>query len=292
MKPLRTRIQEAAKAHNAPQMVIEKDYALSYVLAGLAAHLRLKKTLIFKGGTALKKLFFGDYRFSEDLDFSTIDAPTLDDLEHCIRESVTETERLLREHGPFKLSVDRYLEKRPHPGRQEAFNIRVQYPWHREALCTIKLEITHDEPVILEPDLRPVIHGYEETLNVEVRCYRLEEVVAEKMRALLQTQKKLEERGWHRPRARDYYDLWRILTDFGDHLPRGNEFVPLLNRKCEHRGVGFKTIDDFFTDMLRHEAQTHWQTALGTFVKNLPDCTFILNQLKQDLLPTYLEAAR
>lgn len=30
----------------------------------------LRETLVFKGGTALRKCDFGDYRFSEDLDFS------------------------------------------------------------------------------------------------------------------------------------------------------------------------------------------------------------------------------
>ena len=71
MKPLRTRLREAAFRMRVSQMVVEKDYALSYLLAGVAANPDLSGTLIFKGGTALKKLYFGDYRFSEDLDFST-----------------------------------------------------------------------------------------------------------------------------------------------------------------------------------------------------------------------------
>jgi predicted nucleotidyltransferase component of viral defense system len=32
----------------------------------------LRDTLVFKGGTALKKCYFGDYRFSEDLDFTGV----------------------------------------------------------------------------------------------------------------------------------------------------------------------------------------------------------------------------
>ena len=42
------------------------ENALSYLLAGIAANPDLSGTLIFKGGTALKKLYFGDYRFSAD----------------------------------------------------------------------------------------------------------------------------------------------------------------------------------------------------------------------------------
>jgi len=47
------------------------------------------------------------------------------------------------------------------------------------------------------------------------------------MRALLQTQQRLLARGWNRPRARDYYDLWRILRDFGPLL-EGVELGDLL----------------------------------------------------------------
>jgi len=74
MVPLRLRIRRVAGLSRVPQPVVEKDYALSYVLAGIASQPALADTLVFKGGTALKKLVFGDYRFSEDLDCSTLDA--------------------------------------------------------------------------------------------------------------------------------------------------------------------------------------------------------------------------
>src|SRR5262245_65072663 len=87
MRPLRTRLREAALRMRVSQMVVEKDYALSYLLAGIAANPDLSGTLIFKGGTALKKLYFGDYRFSEDLDFSAVDGPRGQALEEAIREA-------------------------------------------------------------------------------------------------------------------------------------------------------------------------------------------------------------
>ena len=48
---------------------------------------------------------------------------------------------------------------------------------------------------------RNVRHGYEEELTVTLGCYQLEEIVAEKMRSLLQTQQKLIQRGWNQARA-------------------------------------------------------------------------------------------
>ena len=52
-----------------PEKVLELDYCLAWFLIGLSKT-RLREYLIFKGGTALKRCYFPDYRFSEDLDFS------------------------------------------------------------------------------------------------------------------------------------------------------------------------------------------------------------------------------
>ena len=65
-------IMEEAKKHNLPPNTIEKDYVLSWILAGISESKQLKDDWIFKGGTCLKKCYFETYRFSEDLDFTII----------------------------------------------------------------------------------------------------------------------------------------------------------------------------------------------------------------------------
>lgn len=59
--------------------VVEKDYVLGWMLAGIYAHEELAESWIFKGGTCLKKCFFETYRFSEDLDFTLRDEAQLDE---------------------------------------------------------------------------------------------------------------------------------------------------------------------------------------------------------------------
>ena len=58
--------------------VIEKDYVLGWLLAGIANHPDLAGTWVFKGGTCLKKCYFETYRFSEDLDFTLLRAAHVD----------------------------------------------------------------------------------------------------------------------------------------------------------------------------------------------------------------------
>jgi len=65
-------IQNKARAVVVRDQQIEKDYILSWILQGVAENENLAKALIFKGGTVLKKAYFIDYRFSEDLDFTLL----------------------------------------------------------------------------------------------------------------------------------------------------------------------------------------------------------------------------
>ena len=95
VKLFKVRLQEAAKERDLTLLVIERDYIQSYILAGIAARPSLKATLIFKGGTALKKVHFKNYRFSEDLDFSAVGAPTADALEQELREAVAAAQQLV-----------------------------------------------------------------------------------------------------------------------------------------------------------------------------------------------------
>lgn len=63
IKPLRTRLQEARKRLGLAWEVLERDYILSWVLAGMTRVDSFRETLVFKGGTALKKCYFGDTVF-------------------------------------------------------------------------------------------------------------------------------------------------------------------------------------------------------------------------------------
>ena len=74
----RQEIMDFSREFGLAPNVIEKDYALGWVLAGISNTEGLSTVWVFKGGTALKKCFFETYRFSEDLDFTVTDEKYLD----------------------------------------------------------------------------------------------------------------------------------------------------------------------------------------------------------------------
>jgi predicted nucleotidyltransferase component of viral defense system len=66
-------ITRRADADGVDAAIVERDYILAHVVAQL--HRATPKdggTLIFKGGTALRFIHIGDYRYSADLDFTLI----------------------------------------------------------------------------------------------------------------------------------------------------------------------------------------------------------------------------
>ena len=123
MKPLRKRLEEARKNIGLPWEIIERDYILSWVLAGIGVNEKLQNALIFKGGTALKKCYFGEHRFSEDLDFTAKgSAPRGDRLKDEVQRSCRLATELAQNFSPLELKAERYTEKEPHLGNQEAYN--------------------------------------------------------------------------------------------------------------------------------------------------------------------------
>jgi predicted nucleotidyltransferase component of viral defense system len=235
-----------------------------------------------KGGTALKKLYFGDYRFSEDLDFSADGGPRERALEEAVRSVASRAQDSLSARGPFAVIAERVVHRDPHPGGQESFAFRVQFPWQHRPLCLVKLEVTVDEPILLPASGRKVLHGYEEELTGVIRAYCLEEIVVEKLRALLQTEARRGERGWSRPRCRDYYDLWSILTDPPGGFDR-EAVRRILPVKCAGHGVNFGSARDFFPSGLLDVVRSGWDGDLGPLVRDLPSADQVIEETKRQV---------
>jgi predicted nucleotidyltransferase component of viral defense system len=149
-------------------------------------------------------------------------------------------------------------------------------------MVPVKIEITHDEPVLLSAPAMPITHGYEETLDAAIRTYTLEEICAEKLRSTRQTQAKLTARGWARPRGRDYYDLWHLVRLDAGRMDWAR-VADVLPSKCTHREVAITSIADVFEPGLLDEVRATWERTLGPFVPELPDVEKVLTETRERL---------
>ena len=146
-----------------PDMV-EKDYVLGWLLAGISSHKELRARWVFKGGTCLKKCFFETYRFSEDLDF------TIDDAGHLDGEFLGNVFSQISEwvYDETGIELPRELirfEIYPNPRGQRSAEGRIGYrgPLQmspRRDLPRIKLDLTNDEILVLKPEHREMHHPY------------------------------------------------------------------------------------------------------------------------------------
>ena len=109
---------------------------------------------------------------------------------------VTRMLEMLNQRGPFQARLEPLLLPNPHPGDQKAYLVRLQFPRQTQPLCRLKVEITCDEPIYSEIRYLPVLHPFDEDFSAIGASYSLLEIAAEKMRALLQSQIKLQERSW------------------------------------------------------------------------------------------------
>jgi len=263
MAEVRQLLRAKARERGVRLDILEKDYALSYLLAAIS-EIPAFDAIVLKGGTALKKAYYADYRFSEDLDYSTLPAATLSDLSQAMGAAIARMAERLKERGPFVVTCEPLLLRDPHPGGQTAWLVRVQFPGQRQSLCRLKVEITVDEPVLLPPAQRPLLHDFEEDLHATLRVYALPEIVAEKLRALLQSRLRLQARGWGASRVcRDYYDLWSILRR---ENVAGEDIPALTRQKCALRAVTFSSPQDFLASDLLSVARREWQTQLAPFL--------------------------
>jgi len=275
-------IRSVTRHKNVPQYIVEKDYALSYLLAAIGSVDGLRENMVLKGGTALKKLYFADYRFSEDLDYSTRILGAIPQIDLLIESVTQRLNGLLIERGPFQATSEALILKQPHPGEQKAYLVRIQFPEQRQLLCRLKVEITVDEPILMPVSQRPVLHGFDEAFEAEIPVYSLEEIAAEKLRALLQSKARLHERGWGASRVcRDYYDLWNLLQVPGLISP---DLIPLLEQKCAVRNVSFASSNDFISEDLLTVARSEWAEQLLPFVPDTPQAEELLPKVRTLIL--------
>ncbi len=241
--------------------VIEKDYVLGWLLAGIFQHPTLRDSWVFKGGTCLKKCYFETYRFSEDLDFTLPDKAhlSLDFLVPTFREIAAWVyEQTGIELPPDKVHFEVFQNRRGHPAGQGRISYRGPIAPASGDLPRIKLDLTFDEVLVLPPVDRPVSHPYSDMPSggMHARCYSYEEVFAEKVRALAE-----------RARPRDLYDVINLFRHDEFH-PAATVIRDALIQKCAYKSISFPTLEALAP--LRDELEADWQVMLSHQLPALP----------------------
>ena len=164
------KIRILASKENVPIGTIEKDYAVTTVLSLIAQFSKLDK-MVFKGGTAIKKVYFNDFRFSEDLDFTCLEdisddiLTLLDAKKHELDFSVTDIKKETTVENSKKFII-----------KYNGFN---NYP------NNVRIDLSLREMLQNETSNLKVLHSYAELPSFSVPSMAIEEIMAEKVRAVI-----------------------------------------------------------------------------------------------------------
>jgi predicted nucleotidyltransferase component of viral defense system len=212
-----------------PEVVLERDYCLAWFLVGLSQS-PLRDILAFKGGTALKRCYFGDYRFSEDLDFTLTTEASFETILTRLEEIFTDIEQksgiLIRYSR-----ADRKSHQNSH-----TFYIAYEGPLPSMSTKEVKVDITINERLVQPLQSRPVLKGYKEYEDLpedaSIQVYSLEEILSEKVAALT-------DRARNEPR--DLYDIWYLIEQEQMDLAA---IISEISDKLEFRGRSLEGMSD------------------------------------------------
>ena len=237
---------------------VEKDYIILCLLSAISKEIGPSAEWVFKGGTCLRHCYYQGYRFSEDIDFTCRPRPGGVDKARSLVAASLETMR--NENG-----IESTIARIEAPPNESQVEIAVQYSRggpRRQALPSVKVHLTSDEPVLADPELRDVRPTYEDVGSFNIWAYGISEIIAEKMRSLLQQQEE-----W--PRPRDLYDLWYILCKRRE-VVSPELYLNLFAQKCEVRKID-PNIGQLVSSKLKEMNRNAWENQLRPMLLNAPD---------------------
>lgn len=258
-------VRRAAARWRVDPMIVDLDYVLGcflsqWSLEPATAHMRLK------GGTCLRKCYFPEYRFSEDLDFTVedqLDLQGVAGLTQNLRQMVRDAFGIDLAAAPSRI--------RNMTDEEDEASVEVKLYYRGPLRRTgdpqaIRLHISAQEHLAFPGVARRIHHPYGDSQLVQpalVLCYDLREVLAEKMRAISGQRRHAI--------SRDLYDLHHLLTDGGLSLS-GVEAV--LGLKFAAKGLSISSINPATFKAKKGEFQRDWSQNLAYLVPSPVEVTF------------------
>jgi predicted nucleotidyltransferase component of viral defense system len=263
---------------NVRPSIIDKDWVLGHFIDAIFSIPECRQNLIFKGGTCLKKCRLPDYRFSEDLDFTAVNADFLLSmplLEKIVALVTKRTEMPLHiyslEELHFNNKLTGYAAQIKYWGAEHGKN--QQPPEPLRWLTSIKIEVILYEKMLFTPEKAAVIHNYSDKLTdnaQNIPIYSITETLAEKLRALIQ-------RSYTAPR--DYYDIWYLSNNIANI--DWKEVVGAFYEKSAYKNLHFESIGQFINPQNDKILRTAWRNSLSHQVeqKKLPEYKTVRSDL-------------
>lgn len=222
---------------------IEQDLIISRALVDLYNDPHVSEALVFRGGTALNKLFINPpSRYSEDIDFVQKTADPIGKTINAIREALKPW------LGDPKWKIT-----------QRSAKLVYKFESINKAASKLKIEINTTEHFQVLPLKKVPFSVNSDWFKgaADIITYEMDELMATKLRALYQRRK-----------GRDLFDMWYVTTN---DLINLNQVFDIFAKYCTYNGMKIsreefiknleqkKDNRDFHVDMsLLLPSKLHW----------------------------------
>ncbi|MDP3920869.1 MAG: nucleotidyl transferase AbiEii/AbiGii toxin family protein [Candidatus Omnitrophota bacterium] len=259
-------INAAAVRFEVPAETIEKDYAICWALNCMAAGTS-KNGIVFYGGTAVKRIYFEDHRFSEDVDLVSEKDFKSDDLAQILTDGFA----LARKEANLSFEID--------PSKTLSDDSRtrmfMRYSGYDEIVGApkeIQIDFAHGREMAGETENRKIIETYTdlEGKGHVLKVQTLNTILAAKLGLLMDGTRK---------EPRDVFDIWFLLN-------RLDQFDFNLDRVRE----AFKQKHGFYPALSVLRPHLHnrmyeerWETRLKKQISRLPEIKIVMRDIEAKL---------
>lgn len=250
-------VQRIAGALGLEPRVIDHDYALGCYLCFLGNQATVQKKWLFKGGTALRKCYFEEYRFSEDLDFTVLGIISVENLRNVLRSANIAMQDAIGIRTDEREIVVDVIED---DYGKESYEARIYYfgPWnYGGSPRSIRIHTNRDESLVFPTNMLSVFHQYsdrEELPAAFIQVYSLEEMMAEKLRAFSGQRKQAI--------PHDIFDLYHLSRN----VESVDKVVETFPQKCQAKGISLDAIDLDKVMARKPEYENNWRQGLEYLV--------------------------
>ena len=183
-------IESMAESMAIDTSYVQRDYVHGWVLSRLYGQSRLANRLILKGGNSLRKAYFENARYSRDLDFTTSIGISLDEL-HSELNGICES---VASNTGIEFDTERTMvrDKKGADRDKTIAEARIYfkdfYGNESKLVLAVRLDVSQFDRMYLPVQQRNLLHPYSDigACSTQIKCVKLEEVLASKMRCLLQ----------------------------------------------------------------------------------------------------------
>lgn len=229
---------------------VERDYAQNWLLKNLN-----EINMALKGGTGLRKVYFKEYRFSDDLDFTLLEDISKRNLTNKIDKAIKKA----KDESGINFTGITDLE-------ESTTGYKVKAGFMISQTMNIQLDITTpaNEEVMLPVVHRKINHIFSDDFYGTAKSYDVREILIEKIRSIFQ-------RGF----PRDLYDVWYL---FENGVKVNKE---LLGKKFSYKDI---KIDILQLEARRERIRNAWIASLEDQLTPVPNFNLVFDKVLEELI--------